>query len=105
MSPDELKQRRNGGRGSYDHPIRTTSEARRSAERKHSQEMEDARRQRQRQRDGEEEDLQKAIELSKREEEERLKKIRESNNGGLFDVSRCAFSIVFLSAYIHLLPP
>ena len=41
MSPDELKQRRNGGRGSYDDPIRTSSEARRSAERKHSQEMEE----------------------------------------------------------------
>ena len=37
--------------------------------------------------------LSNGVDSKLRDDLERLKKIRESNNGGLFDVSRCAFSL------------
>ncbi|KAI0337475.1 ENTH-domain-containing protein [Trametopsis cervina] len=89
MSPDELKNKRNGNRRSYDDPLRGAS-AGRERERKRSEEIQAARRrsqqeESQRQTSEEDQELQKAIELSKREEEERLRAISDSNKGGLFD--------------------
>ncbi|KAI0700163.1 hypothetical protein BC835DRAFT_1266664 [Cytidiella melzeri] len=83
LSPEELKSRRRRGPGSTSFNDRVRGTPRR--ERPNSDPRQSAQ-QGKRQRSEEDGDLARAIELSKSVEEERLRKIRDSNNGGLFDL-------------------